>query len=77
MNWMHDTLLPGDEAIIGNFHVANPNKAFMDYVGEWVLIHRTREQMAHLFRSSKFADAEVIVDEDATGVQLFARCKKI
>ena len=76
LNWMYDTLLPGGEAIIGNFHAANPNKAFLDYLCEWVLIHRTHEQMTHLFKSSKFTDAEVTVDVDATGVQLFARCKK-
>jgi extracellular factor (EF) 3-hydroxypalmitic acid methyl ester biosynthesis protein len=76
LNWIYEWLLPGGEVIIGNFGTANPNRAFMDYVGEWVLIHRDPDELRELFRQSKFANSRVEVDQDATGIQLFARCFK-
>lgn len=76
IDWMFDLLLPGGEAIIGNFDAENPDKPFMDYIMEWVLIHRSADDLRELFSRSKFGDRPVEVFSDTTNFQLFARCVK-
>lgn len=76
LDWIFDLLAPGGEAIVGNFDSRNPMKALMDYVGEWVLIHRTPEDLRRMFAHSKFGKRPVQVTADTTDIQLFARCVK-
>jgi extracellular factor (EF) 3-hydroxypalmitic acid methyl ester biosynthesis protein len=76
VNWAHEQLAPGGTLAVGNFATGNPDKPFMDYIVEWLLIHRTPDQMRQLFALSKFGKSEVRVDADPTGTQLFAYCTK-
>jgi CRP-like cAMP-binding protein len=76
IDWCFDNLAPGGRLALGNFAATNPDKAFMDHVFEWVLIHRTPEQLQDFFAQSKFGSAPVRVDQDASGIQLFAYCQK-
>jgi extracellular factor (EF) 3-hydroxypalmitic acid methyl ester biosynthesis protein len=76
LNWAYRILLPGGQVIIGNFITGNPDKAFLDYMMEWILIHRSADDLRSLFRQSLFRDAPVQVDVDPTGIQGFARCIK-
>lgn len=71
LGWIHERLAPSGQVILGNFHPRNPTKAFMDYVLEWRLIHRTEEAMQRLFAASPFRGCKEIVFEQA-GVNLFA-----
>lgn len=75
LQWIHDRLAPGGEVILGNFHPANSGKAFMDYVLEWKLIHRSEEDMKRLFAASPFGGCTEILFEDA-GINLFAVGRK-
>jgi extracellular factor (EF) 3-hydroxypalmitic acid methyl ester biosynthesis protein len=72
LDWTYDQLLPGGTVILGNFDSTNPDKPYMDYIVEWVLIHRSREDMENLFRQSKFQASTVDVQSEETGVNLFA-----
>ena len=38
-------LKPGGEMVIGNFHVSNPSKYYMEYWCDWALFHRTENEM--------------------------------
>ncbi|MBA7663301.1 hypothetical protein ES703_71340 [subsurface metagenome] len=76
LNWIYEHLLPGGEVIIGNFDVSNPQKAYMDHILEWILIHRTADDLRQLFSSSKFGDSDVDVRAEEAGVNLFAFCWK-
>ena len=76
LDWMYDLLLLGGEVMIGNFDSENPDKAYLDYIDEWILIHRTPAGLRELFSQSKFGDRPVEVFSDTTNVQLFARCVK-
>jgi len=76
LNWMFEMLAPGGEAVIGNFDSENPDHAFLDHVLEWVLIHRSPDQLRELFSRSKFGKRPVEVVSDTSGIQLFARCVK-
>jgi CRP-like cAMP-binding protein/SAM-dependent methyltransferase len=76
LNWAYRTLLPGGQVIIGNFLTGSGDKAFMDYVMEWILIHRSSDDLKSLFGQSLFGNTPVIIDVDTTGIQAFARCTK-
>jgi extracellular factor (EF) 3-hydroxypalmitic acid methyl ester biosynthesis protein len=76
LDWIHDRLRPGGTVIVGNFDVANPDKAFMDHLLEWRLIHRTSAELEALFRRSKFADTPLKVCTEATGINLFASTQR-
>ena len=76
LDWIHDQLLPGGTVILGNFDTANPDKAFMDHVLEWRLIHRTPQDLELLFARSKFADTPVDVRYEEQRINLFALCRK-
>ncbi|MCC5810766.1 MAG: class I SAM-dependent methyltransferase [Ectothiorhodospiraceae bacterium] len=68
-------LLPvGGELAIGNFHVNNPTRRFMDYWLDWPLYYRTEEEFMSF--ASGLEGADIWVDYDATGVQMLLRVRK-
>lgn len=73
---IHSVLRPGGRVILGNFHPRNPNKAFLDHVLEWSLIHRTQEDMDRLFQRSKFGCPATTTLFDDQQIYLFAECVK-
>jgi hypothetical protein len=48
----------------------------MGHVIEWVLIHRSADDLRNLFAQSKFGSRPVQVISESAGVQLFAICTK-
>jgi extracellular factor (EF) 3-hydroxypalmitic acid methyl ester biosynthesis protein len=76
LNYIHKALLPGGKVILGNFHPRNPDKAMMDHVFDWRLIHRTEDDMNRLFRASAFASNCSNVRFEEQGINLFAECVK-
>ncbi len=76
IDWSHDHLVQGGTLVLGNFDISNPNKAYMDHVLEWVLIHRSAEQLIELFSRSKFGGSRVSVEAEASGINLFASCSR-
>lgn len=73
---IHGALRPGGVAVVGNFDVDNPDKAFMDHVLDWRLIHRSRQDLMALFGRSAFGDAPVDVRTEETGINLFATARR-
>ena len=76
MNFVHSILRPGGKLILGNFHPNNPLRAFMDYVLDWKLIHRTADEMNHLCQQSEFQCDFDQIDFEPTGINLFATIAK-
>ena len=76
LNWVHDKLRPGGRVILGNFHSGNVDKALMDHVLDWRLIHRSEDDMHRLFESSKFGRPCTEIRYEEAGVNLFASCVK-
>ena len=74
MNFAFEILRPGGRIILGNFHPRNPDKAFMDHVLEWKLIHRDEHAMNNLFEASAFARPCTNIRFEEQGVNLFAEC---
>lgn len=76
-DYAHQLLAPGGRLILGNFHVNNPIKAFMDYVLDWKLLHRSEHDMSRLFKASQFRTpcTEILYEDE--GINMFACCEKI
>jgi cyclopropane fatty-acyl-phospholipid synthase-like methyltransferase len=74
LNWIHTCLAPGGKVILGNFHPRNPDRAFMDLVLNWRLIHRTEEDMNRLFEASSFGRPCSEIRFEAEGINMFAAC---
>jgi len=61
---------PGGRVIVTNVSASNPRKAWMEYLMEWNLIYRDREEMEDLVPEG-FPVKGIEITEDATGVNLF------
>ena len=71
---LYQLLMPGGEMVIGNFHVSNHSKYYMEYWLDWVLYYRTEEDLKGLLRNNPSAKTNVFFDD--TGVQMFLHVKK-
>jgi len=71
---LYNLLLPGGELVIGNFHVSNPSKCFMEYWGDWYLMHRTEEELKNLLINSDSKAVSIIFED--TRSQMFLHAKK-
>lgn len=76
LNWIYDHLLEGGQCIVGNFFDGNRDREFFNHIMEWELIHRSEENIKHLFNQSKFNGKSVILEKEQTGTILFATCIK-
>jgi len=71
---LYQLLFSDGELVIGNFHVSNPSKAFMEYWGDWYLIHRTEKELKELLKSPNPSAVSIIFEE--TRSQMFLVAKK-
>lgn len=74
INYTYGLLKPGGRVILGNFHPANLNRALMDYVLNWKLIHRSEADMNRLFTQSRFGRPCTNLRFEGEGINLFAEC---
>ncbi len=64
----------GGELIIGNFHVSNPSKVYMEYWLSWVLYHRKEDEFRQMLDEMPSATTEVLFED--TESQMFLNVKK-
>ena len=57
--------------IIGNFGDSNHNRAFLDNILQWKLIHRTEEDLRKIFSKTAFG-GNISVESEENGINLFA-----
>jgi CRP-like cAMP-binding protein/SAM-dependent methyltransferase len=76
LNAMHRLLKPGGQAVIASFHPSNPFKAFMDYIIDWKVTHRSEESVRELFAASAFGAAKMAVRYEPRNIIFLAECKK-
>lgn len=76
LNWMFGHLKEGGKVFLGNVGVDNKDRLFLDHIMEWMLIHRSPEDLRRLFAESSFGLRPVDIKADDTGVQLTAVCTK-
>ncbi len=71
---LYRLLVPGGKMAIGNFHVMNPSKYYMEYWCDWVLYQRTEEEFKALLKNNLSADVSILFEK--TGSQMFLNIKK-
>ena len=71
---LYGLLKPGGELVVGNFHVSNSSRYYLQYWGDWVLLHRTEEEFTGLFQNNSCDKVSVLYDD--TGSQMFLHVKK-
>lgn len=71
---LFELLKPGGEMIIGNFHVSNKSRVYMEYWLDWVLYYRTEEEFKTLLVDEPKAKCSVFFEN--TGSQMFLHVKK-
>ena len=71
----YEYLKPGGVFVAGNFGPRNPNRAFMDHLLQWKLIHRDPEKLRGLLADTPFG-AEMEVYSETEGVNLFLIARK-
>ncbi len=66
----------GGQLLIGNVDQSNPTRYFMEYFAEWFLIHRNRQQLLDKAKLLRPAPAQVRVESEPLGVNLFLSLQK-
>ena len=69
-------LRPGGQALVFNFAPWNPTRTYMEWIGNWYLLYRTREDLARLAKGAGFADADFQISAEARGIDLLLRLSK-
>jgi extracellular factor (EF) 3-hydroxypalmitic acid methyl ester biosynthesis protein len=71
---LYQLLDTGGELLIGNFHVSNPSRCYMEYWLDWVLYYRTEEEFLDLLPENVSGHAKVLFED--TGSQMFLHVRK-
>jgi extracellular factor (EF) 3-hydroxypalmitic acid methyl ester biosynthesis protein len=71
---LYDMLAPGGELVVGNFHVRNPTRVYMEYWMDWVLCYRFEDELLEL--ASELRGADVDLRFESTETQMFLRVRK-
>ena len=66
---LYRLLKPGGDLVVGNFHVSNPSKIYMEYWVDWPLMYRTEEEFRRMYENISPAEASILYDN--TGSQMF------
>jgi extracellular factor (EF) 3-hydroxypalmitic acid methyl ester biosynthesis protein len=75
INRCFDCLGNGGTLIIGNFGHGNDNRAFLDHILQWKLIHRSSDELRGIFFRTQFGE-HVRIEAEENGVNLFAIATK-
>ena len=69
-------LAPKGEIIIGNYNEEyNPSRAYLEVLGEWHLIHRTKEQLYDLAKKAGFSACQIKINNLDDNVILYLHLK--
>jgi hypothetical protein len=66
----------GGSVIVGNFHPRNPSRNYMEWCGDWFLIHRTEPEMVLLCEQAGIRRENICFDQEPLGVNIFCRGRK-
>lgn len=76
LNRMWHWTKTGGRCVIGNFHTSNPTRSHMEWCGDWVLIHRTDEDMQRLCSDADIPLQNVEITHEPLGAIVFAVARK-
>lgn len=64
------------ELVIGNFSSGNATQNYMEVIGEWVLNHRSEQQLLTLAKECEIDSNLIRIGEEAEGINLFLHIAK-
>jgi extracellular factor (EF) 3-hydroxypalmitic acid methyl ester biosynthesis protein len=70
------SLAPQGSLLIFNFAPDNPSRAYMEWIGNWYLIYRDRQQMQQLAEQAGLLPNQFTIDAEPLGVNLFVRAER-
>lgn len=73
---LYDALLPGGRLLLGNVAAHNPSRWAMAYFVDWVVIHRSPEDLRALAASLRPGPSEIRIEAEPSGVNLFLHVVK-
>ena len=73
---MWDATAEKGEVIVGNFHTSNPDRAWMEWCGDWHLIHRDEEDMRDICHRAGVPTDSIQFHYEPTGINMFLRINK-
>lgn len=68
---LREALAPGGAVVIGNFAPGHASRAYMETVGQWLLIHRTDRDLLRLAAAAGASPDKICVMSEPAGVNLF------
>lgn len=69
-------LRPGGEALVFNFAPWNSSRAYMEWIGNWYLVYRTRADLARLANEAGVPTKHFEVTAEVSGINLLLRMVK-
>jgi extracellular factor (EF) 3-hydroxypalmitic acid methyl ester biosynthesis protein len=75
MEVFYDLLAPGGLLVATNVDTSNPSRLWMEYVVEWHLVYRNKQQFLRLAPESAPPE-NCVVSSDSTGVNIFLEVRK-
>lgn len=66
---LNEQLAAGGRIVVGNFATNNPDRGYMELIGDWHLIHRSPDDLRRLASAAGCTSCEVTSDQ--TGINLF------
>jgi SAM-dependent methyltransferase len=75
INKYYKYLTEGGEFIIGNFSHSNPTRRLMEVLSDWYLVHRSKSDLVRMALEAEAKEAQIEVDMEELGVNLFLRIK--
>lgn len=66
----------GGELVIGNFSNDNESRFYMEVIGEWILKHRSADELVSLAEACKIDNNLISVGKEPEGVNLFLHVAK-
>jgi SAM-dependent methyltransferase len=70
------SLRPGGELLVGNFAPHTQSRGYMEWIGNWRLIYRDRDQFAHLAERAGIPRAAFRIEAEPQGVDLLLRAER-
>ena len=59
-----------------NFSDDNSSRPYMEWIGNWYLLHRSAEQLRNLAQQANLDGCHSTIQSEAEGVNLFLRCQR-
>jgi extracellular factor (EF) 3-hydroxypalmitic acid methyl ester biosynthesis protein len=66
----------GGTMIVGNFHPSNPTRNYMEWCMDWILIHRTEDELRELGIQAGIPADRITIDREPLGVCIFLRANR-